>query len=74
MQIFFSRAPYIYGVQKVEEESVFLGLNHLRMKRAALPFSHCKFGQENHERAQDPMVQGTQPCSLWDQLTLNISS
>ena len=60
--------------EKVEEESVFLGLNYLHMKRAALPFSHCKFGQENHERVQDPIVQGTQPSSSRDQLTLNISS
>ena len=35
MQIFFSRAPYIYGVQKVEEESVFLGQNHLRYEKSS---------------------------------------
>lgn len=80
MQIFFSRAlvysnlDSIHRVQRVEDECVFLGLNHLCMKIAALPFSRCKSGQEDHERAQEPIAQCTQPYSSRDQLTLDISS
>ena len=76
MQIFFSRAlvysnlDNIYRVQRVEEECVFFGLNHLCMKIAA----RCKSGQEDHERAQEPIAQCTQPYSSRDQLTLDISS